>query len=971
MPEPETTSPEHAAFEYAAVGLLLLDTDGHVRRANPRLAAWLGRPAAALAGAGLDGLVRPLGRAALHEALQRLRQDAAAEPELHLSLAAAEGCALEVRMTLTSAGPEQLLATVQRTGTPLTMAGAGAAGRPTGVLQGRLLQSLEEGVFGVDREGRYTFLNPAACRLLGFAAEGEALGLDSHATSHHSWPDGRPYPPEECPIHQVLCSGQPVDAWEDRFWHTDGHSFPVQVFAAPLYGAHGAVEGAVVSFQDETVRREREGRLVKAARNLPGAIFQYRLYPGGRGVFPYASDGVQQVFGVSAEQVMRDPASAFSRVHADDLPQVQAGIGESLRHMQPWHVRFRVRHPQDGWIWVEGRSTPEALADGSVLWHGVMIDISEWVAAEQALRERERELAEAQAMAHVGNWVWQVREDRMHWSDEVYRILGRTPDPQGASLQHFLDAVHPGDRERVRAAVQAALEGAPYDIQFRVQRPDGDERYVHVRAAVELDADGKPLRLVGTGQDLTERRELEENQRRLIGILERTPDVVAMHGPDGAMLFMNAAGRRLFGLPEAPPEPWQPGVGWDTRGLPGPGIENAVRRFQPPWAARKSLEEAMPEALRDGIWEGETAVLDRDGREVPVSQVIVVRHDERGEVRQISTIMRDISRPKAVEEALRESETRFRQLASSVQEVFWLRDAERMLYVNPAFERVWGGGRERLYEQPEALLEAVHPLDRERVAAAMRIDAGKPAGADETFRILRPGGEVRWIRLRCYPVADAEGGVTRSAATAVDVTELKRAQLELERSNAELERQAFFDRLTGAANRRYFESLLDREVERADRYGTPFALVMFDLDHFKRVNDTWGHDVGDLVLQEVARIVDERLREADVLGRWGGEEFMILLPGDVAEQAAVAAEAVRERVAEHAFPRAGRVTISLGVAGYRPGEPRMELLRRLDQALYRAKREGRNRVVVAEDATDDAGVPAGQQGRAKGERRAE
>ncbi|WP_024329911.1 PAS domain-containing protein [Thioalkalivibrio sp. ALR17-21] len=951
--EAETVLPGLDVFARAAVGLVVLDAAGRIDRTNPRFAAWLGRPAGDLVGCPLGDLVRPAERERLEEALRQVRHDPVAEPELRLLLAVEVGDPLAVRVTLTRAGDDGALVTVQRMGEWYAQADDPGDGEhhPTGVLQGRLLQSLEEGVFGVDRDARYTFLNPAACRLLGFASEAQALGLDSHATSHHSHPDGSPYPREECPIHRVLLSGEPVEAWEDTFWRAYGSPFPVRVYAAPLWGVHGAIEGVVVSFQDETVRQEREGRLAKAARNLPGAIFQYRQYPDGRAVFPYASDGAQQVFGVSSEQVMRDPAIAFSRVHADDLPQVQASIEASVREMQAWHVRFRVRHPANGWIWVEGRSTPEALTDGSVLWHGVMIDISERMAAEQALRERERELSEAQAMAHLGSWVWELAEDRMYWSDEVYRILGQTRDAQGASLQRFLDAVHPDDRERVDAAVRAGLAGKPYDLHFRVRRPDGDERQVHLRAAVELDEHARPLRLVGTGQDLTEWFELEENQRRLIDILEGTPDVVAMHDPDGAMLFMNAAGRHLFGLPEAPAEPWRSGTGWDTHGLPGEGrsVENTVHRFQPPWAARQSLEEAMPVALRDGVWQGETAVVDRDGREVPVSQVVIVRRGERGEVRQISTIIRDISGRKAIEDALRESETRFRQLASSVEEVFWLREDERLLYVNPAFEGLWGVSQERLYAEPAALLDPVHVDDRARVADVIRTETGRRTGGEETFRLVHPNSGVRWVRLRCYPVADAEGNVTRSAATAVDVTELKYTQQQLEHVNAELERQAFFDRLTGAANRRYFESLLDREAERADRYGTPFALVMFDLDHFKRVNDTWGHDTGDLVLQEVVRIAEERLREADVLGRWGGEEFMILLPGDSVAQAGVVAEAVRARIAEHGFPQVGQITISLGVAGHRPGEPRKALLRRVDEALYRAKRQGRDRVVMADN----------------------
>lgn len=562
--------------------------------------------------------------------------------------------------------------------------------------QGMLLATLLEGVFGLDREGRYIFLNPAACRLLGFAREADALGLRSHAVSHHTRADGTPSPETECPICNVLTSGEPLEAWEDRFQRPDGSSFPVRVYASPMRDGDGEVGGVLVSFLDETARVECEQRLARAARNLPGIIYQCRIYPDGRLELPYASEGFSRTFGVSHEELTREAGGPLARVHPDDLDQLQATIDDSVQNLRPWQATFRVWHPERGWIWIMGRSTPEVLPDHSVLFHGVMLDV-------------------------------------------------------------------------------------------------------------------------------TERIELEEALRQLAAIIDRTPDLVAMQGPDEDVQFLNAAGRRLLGLPELSGDPWQPGTGWNTEGLPreAGSLKGTIRRVHPAWAVEKIRREGLPAALRDGVWKGETALLDGAGREVPVSQVIMSHRDRQGRKRQLSTIMRYISG-------------------------------------------------------------------------------------------------------------------------------LKSVQAQLERSNAALERLAFYDRLTGVANRHYFEKLLDRELQRADRYGAAFALVMFDLDHFKAINDTNGHATGDTVLQEVTRLVGERLRESDVLGRWGGEEFMVLLPGNGPQQAARVAREVRRRVAEHPFPEVGRVTISLGVAVYRPGEPRSELLRRVDDALYRAKREGRNRLAVAE-----------------------
>lgn len=172
------------------------------------------------------------------------------------------------------------------------------------------------------------------------------------------------------------------------------------------------------------------------------------------------------------------------------------------------------------------------------------------------------------------------------------------------------------------------------------------------------------------------------------------------------------------------------------------------------------------------------------------------------------------------------------------------------------------------------------------------------------------------------------------------------AALARKRLAGELEHQASHDVLTGLNNRRKFEELLHQELERTSRYQRPFAVIMFDIDHFKRINDRHGHDIGDAVLSELAAIIREQVRDSDVPARWGGEEFIVLLPETGTEGARQAAEGLRRRIAGTLFTGAGRVTISLGVTQYQPGDSLDSLVKRADEALYRAKEEGRNRVVV-------------------------
>jgi diguanylate cyclase (GGDEF)-like protein len=173
-------------------------------------------------------------------------------------------------------------------------------------------------------------------------------------------------------------------------------------------------------------------------------------------------------------------------------------------------------------------------------------------------------------------------------------------------------------------------------------------------------------------------------------------------------------------------------------------------------------------------------------------------------------------------------------------------------------------------------------------------------------------------------------------------------QARIERERAQFRQDALHDALTGLSNRRAFDEALARETAQAHRSGQPLSLVAFDLDHFKQVNDTHGHDLGDQVLVELAGLVRGLSRAGDLPARWGGEEFTWLLPGVDQATAPQLAERLRAAVAAHPFP-GGPLTISLGTATLRSGEEGSSLFTRADTALYAAKRAGRNRVGMVDD----------------------
>ncbi len=299
---------------------------------------------------------------------------------------------------------------------------------------------------------------------------------------------------------------------EKRYVRKDGGIVWVRVQSAPLRDAQGVALRTVALIQDITLQKQAEAALrqqleMQALLNnimatVPGVIYSYQLRPDGSICMPYASAALVQLFGVAPEAVRDDASSLMERIHPEDIATVRQSIALSYEAMTPWRAEFRVIHPDKGELWVDGHSVPQREADGSVLWHGYLSDITTRKAMEQALRQREADLRRAQSVAQTGSWQLNVHNNELLWSDENHRIFGI---PRGIPLSYesFLAIAHPEDRDYVDCAWQAALLGAPYDIEHRIVVA-GETRWVRERAELEFDAQGNLLGGFGSTQDITE-----------------------------------------------------------------------------------------------------------------------------------------------------------------------------------------------------------------------------------------------------------------------------------------------------------------------------------------------------------------------------------------------------------------------------------------------------------------------------------
>ncbi len=285
-------------------------------------------------------------------------------------------------------------------------------------------------------------------------------------------------------------------------------------------------------------------------------------------------------------------------------------------------------------------------------------------------------------------------------------------------------------------------------------------------------------------------------------------------------------------------------------------------------------------------------------------------------------------------------------------------------YVNPKFVEVTGYQVEEVLGKNPRILKYIGKSSEEYQILWETILAGREWRG--IFHNRKKNNEPFWESTIISPILNEHGKVTHFVAVKEDITERKQAEdalksaneqlnlriLEVENLQSELREQALHEPLTGLYNRRYLNETLSREITRAERENDPLSVIMSDIDHFKMINDTYGHSVGDQFLVEIANLMKNHARSSDIVCRYGGEEFLLVLPSTTLDAAEKRAEELRQKCAEIIIQHEGKdlkVTMSFGVATYPDhGKESEEIITKADKALYCAKAQGRNCTVMFE-----------------------
>jgi PAS domain S-box-containing protein len=551
-------------------------------------------------------------------------------------------------------------------------------------------------------------------------------------------------------------------------------SLGVLLFLAVLAGVYRLRVRHLEGQRDALRKSEKELRDV--IDTIPALVWS--ALPDGSNI--YVNKRFVEYTGSSGEQVAGSGWQGL--IHPDDLERHSSKWMEAVAIGKPHESEVRSRRADGQYRWQLDRGVPLRDKDGNIVkWYGVTTDIEDRKRAEEALQlvssdlqDSKAKLEEAQRIAHVGYWEWDLTSNHVNWSDETYRIYGLRPQEYPIDITVIRKLIHPGDLEFVfRVAEEAIRGGLRTDVEHRIIRPSGELRTVHSQGDVKKDESGRPCQMFGTVQDITDRKRTEEALQVLSRDLQESNAMLeeAQHITHVGYWERDLATDRvtwsdetyrIFGLQ---PQEDQ--------------IDLAALRQKIHPEDWKFVSRALDEALGGGgRYDIEYRVLRPTGEVRIVHSTGDVKRDASGQPCQIFGTVQDITDRKRADEALQQSQVYINEGQRLAHMGSWAFNAAGFEYWSPELFRIYGLDPNGKPPTTEQYLALVHPDDRAFMEQGIAKMLDDHLAFDFTKRIVRPDGEIRHVR--CVGVPVTQGGIFRGfLGTGMDVTEQEQLTEEL------------------------------------------------------------------------------------------------------------------------------------------------------------------------------------------------
>jgi diguanylate cyclase (GGDEF)-like protein/PAS domain S-box-containing protein len=696
---------------------------------------------------------------------------------------------------------------------------------------------------------------------------------------------------------------------------------------------------AVCALKRDTLRQELDALRAERDyfRRIADGTYDWEYWRAPDGRHHYVSPSCERITGYRPGEFQADPGLLERIIHSDDYERFAHHLHTEHDLQQPYELEFRIVTRSGETRWIGHVCQPVYGSDGA--WLGQRAsnrDITAQKQAEETLLQSQQFVQRITAIAPYMIYVFDLARGYNTFVNTYgLNFFGCTLDEmQQRGQEVFVSRLHPDDIDQLAAfQVQwgAATDDQVFHKEYRLQHHTGDWHWIHSTEVVfQRDTAGVPTHILGTAIDITERKQAEEAHRNLVQFSLQGLCILQ----EGRVVFANPTMEMIHGYTMAE---LQAMSAEDILALVHPDDRAEVQR-----RIQLCLTEHIPTHRH------ENRIVGKDGK-IRWVEVFGILVDFWGcPALQLAFI--DITERKQMEEALRASQSHLQALFDNAAVgIIELTPDGRWLDVNQRALQMLGYTQHELSQR--TYLDIIHPAERAHSLSAFSStgrDRKQPARTER--RYLRKDGTTFWGDLSLAAIRDEHGNVTSIMGILVNITRRKEAEAALKQANAQLTQQVIHDPLTGLYNRRYLDETLPRELQRATRHGSSVGIIMLDIDHFKRFNDTYGHDGGDVLLRAVGTFLQTNIRGEDIACRYGGEEFTLVLPGaslaDTQQRAEAIRAGVQTLVVEHAGQALSSITVSLGVAVFSDYRTTADMLiRAADQALYQAKRSGRNQVV--------------------------